>query len=77
VDIHALASLGGIDVPTGLAAAKAIDRSFDGITSIRALLNVGSAAMQRDQAGWAQAVDLGQLPALHPGRGLSRGGPER
>ena len=36
VDIHTLV-LRGIDVATGLAAAKAIDRGFDPITSIRAL----------------------------------------
>jgi hypothetical protein len=36
VDIHALA-LHGIDLPTALAAAKAIDTSFDPATSIRAL----------------------------------------
>ena len=36
LDIHTLVAH-GIDVPTGLAAAKAIDRNFDPITSIRAL----------------------------------------
>jgi hypothetical protein len=84
VDLHALVSRGGIDVPTGLAAAKAIDRSFDPITSIRALQYYGDgtlsrvpAAMQRDLTRWAQAVDLGELPALHPLRGLSPGGLER
>ena len=84
VDLHALVSRGGIDVPTGLAAAKAIDRSFDPITSIRALQYYGDgtlsrvpAAMQRDLSRWAQAVDLGELPALHPLRGLSPGGLER
>ena len=36
MDIHALV-LHGIDAPTSLVAAKAIDLSFDPITSIRAL----------------------------------------
>jgi hypothetical protein len=83
VDIHALVSH-GIDVPTGLAAAKGIDRTFDAITSIRALqfygdgtLNRVPAAMQRDLTRWAQAVDLGKLPALHPRPSLSPGGLER
>jgi hypothetical protein len=35
-DIHALASH-GIDLPTALAAAKVIDKSFDPATSIRAI----------------------------------------
>src|SRR5439155_25259565 len=54
VDIHTLVSY-GFDVPTGLAAAKAIDRSFDPAISIRALQFYGDgtldrvpAAMQRD-----------------------------
>jgi len=83
VDIHTLATQ-GVDVPTGLAAAQAIDPSFDPITSIRALqfygdgtLNRVPVAMQRDLTRWAQAVDLGELPALHPQRGLSPGGLER
>jgi hypothetical protein len=83
VDIHALVSH-GIDVPTGLAAAKAIDRNFDPITSIRALQFYGDgtlsrvpAAMQTDLTRWAQAVDLAKLPLLVPRRGLSPGGLER
>lgn len=83
VDIHTLV-LHGIDVPTGLAAAKAIDRGFDPITSIRALQFYGDgtldrvpATMQRDLTRWAQAIDLAKLPALHPRRGLSPGGLER
>jgi hypothetical protein len=82
-DIHALVSH-GIDVPTGLAAAKAIDRSFDPVTSLRALQFYGDgtldrvpAAIQRDLTRWAQAVDLGQLPSLRPRRGLTPGGLER
>src|SRR5260370_38553654 len=76
VDIHALVSH-GIDLPTGLAAAKAIDRSFDPTTSIRALQFYGDgtldrvpAAMQRDLSRWAQAVELGKLPVLQSRRGL-------
>ena len=83
VDIHTLV-LHGIDVPTGLAAAKAIDRRFDPVTSIRALqfygdgtLNRVPAAMQRDLTCWAQGVDLAKLPTLHPRPGLSPGGLER
>ena len=58
VDIHALVSY-GIDVPTGLAAAKAIDRSFDVAISIRALQFYGDGtldrvpvAIQRDLTRW-------------------------
>jgi hypothetical protein len=82
-DIHALV-LQGVDVPTGLAAAKAIDRSFDPTTSIRALQFYGDgtldrvpAAMQRDLSRWAQAVELRNLPVLQPRRGLSPVGLER
>jgi hypothetical protein len=82
VDIHALASH-GIDLATGLAAAKAIDRSFDPVTSIRALQFYGDGTldrvaegMRRDLTRWAQQVDLGKLPALRPQRGLSPGGME-
>ena len=74
----------GIDVSTSLAAAKAIDRQFDPLTSIRALQFYGygtlhrvPAAMQEDLTRWAQAVDLARLPLLHPRRGLSPEGPER
>lgn len=83
VDIHTRASH-GIDVPTGLAAAKAIDRAFDPVTSIRALQFYGDgtlhrvpAAMQRDLTRWAQAVDLTKLPVLGSRPGLSPGGLER
>ena len=83
VDIHTLA-LHGIDVSVGLAAAKAIDRSFDPATSIRALQFNGDGTlhrvpvpMQRDLTRWAQAVDLEKLPTLHPRRSLSPGGLER
>lgn len=83
VDIHALVSY-GIDVPTGLAAAKAIDRSFDVAISIRALQFYGDGtldrvpvAIQRDLTRLAQKVDLAKLPTLHPRRGLTPGGLER
>jgi hypothetical protein len=83
VDIHTLVT-NGIDVPTGLAAAKAIDRNFDPITSIRALqfygdgtLNRVPTAIQKDLTQWAQAVDLTKLPVLQPRRGLSPEGLER
>ena len=83
VDIHTLVSH-GVDVPTGLAAAKAIDRSFDPTTSIRALQFYGDgtldrvpSAMQRDLSRWAQAVELGKLPVLLSRRGLSPVGLER
>ena len=83
VDIHALAE-NGIDLPMALAAARAIDRSFDPTTSIRALQYYGdgtldrvSVSMQRDLTRWAQAVDLDKLPRLHSQRGLHPGGMER
>jgi Nucleotidyl transferase AbiEii toxin, Type IV TA system len=83
VDIHALASH-GIDLPTALAATKAIDTSFDPATSIRALQFYGdgtldriSLNMRQDLTRWAQAVNLGKLPRLRPRRGLSPGGMER
>ena len=83
VDIHTLVSH-GVDLATGLAAAKAIDRSFDPTISLRALqfygdgtLNRVPVPMQRDLIQWAQAIDLEKLPTLHPKRGLSLGGFER
>ena len=83
VDIHALV-LHGIDVPTSLAAAKAIDLSFDPITSIRALqfygdgtLNRVPAVIRQDLTRWARAVDLDKLPVMHPQRGLTPEGRER
>jgi hypothetical protein len=82
VDIHTLVSH-GIDVPTGLAAAKAIDRKFDPATSIRALQFYGDgtlsrvpAAMQSDLTRWAQMVNLAKLPVLQSRHGLSPGGLE-
>lgn len=83
VDIHTLVTH-GVDVPTGLAAAKAIDRGFNPATSVRALqfygdgtLNRVPPAMQRDLTRWSQAVDLSKLPVLHPRRGLGPEGLER
>jgi hypothetical protein len=80
VDLHTLVSH-GIGVSLGLAAAKAIDRSFDPITSVRALqffgdgtLNRVPVAIQRDLTRWAQEVDLAKLPLLRARRGLSPGG---
>ena len=82
VDIYALVSH-GIDLPTALAAAKAIDASFDPAISVRALQFYGdgsldrvSVTMRQDLTRWAQAVDLGKLPSLRPRRGLSPGGME-
>ena len=82
VDIHALAAH-GIDLPTALAAAKAIDTNFDPATSIRALQFYGdgtlarvSLTMRQDLTRWARAVDLGRLPRLRSRRGLSAGGME-
>jgi hypothetical protein len=72
VDIHTLVSH-GIDVSTGLAAAKAIDQSFDPEISIRALQFYGDgtldrvpAGMQRDLTRWAQVVNLDKMPVLPP-----------
>jgi len=69
-DIHALAKH-GIDIPTALAAARAIDSQFNPATSIRALqfygdgtLNRVPIGMQEDLTRWAQAVDLAKLPTL-------------
>jgi hypothetical protein len=82
VDLHTLAAH-GIDMATGLAAAKAIDRNFEPAVSIRALQFYGDgtldrvpAGMQRDLARWAQAVDLGKLPVLGGKPGLSPAGLE-
>jgi len=55
-DIHALVSH-GIDVPTGLAAAKAIDRSFDPITSLRALQFFGRRDARSGSGRYAAGFD--------------------
>lgn len=77
VDIHTLVSH-GIDLPAGLAAAKAIDKSFEPSMSIRALQFYGDGtlgrvpiAMQKDLTRWAQIVRLEKLPTMHPKRHLS------
>jgi hypothetical protein len=82
-DIHTLASH-GIDLQTGLAAATAIDKTFDPAISIRALQFYGDGtldrvteSMRRDLTRWARQVDLAKLPALTPKRGLNPGGMER
>jgi hypothetical protein len=82
VDIHALAST-GIDRATGLAAAMAIDKTFDPATSIRALQFYGDGTldrvpegMRRDLTRWAQQVDPGKLPAVRAQHGLSPEGTE-
>jgi hypothetical protein len=76
VDLHTLA-LHGVDIALGLAAAKAIDRSFDPGISVRALQFYGDGTldrvppeMRRDLTRWAHAVDLGKLPALQSKPGL-------
>jgi hypothetical protein len=83
VDIHTLVAH-GVDLATGLAAAKAIDKQFDPAISVRALqfygdgtLNRVPVAMQRDLIRWAQSINRENLPTLHPKRGLSLGGFER
>ena len=83
VDIHALA-IAGIEVATGLAAARAIDRGFDAGLSVRALQFYGDGTldrvpeeMKRDLTKWARAVDLATLPRLHGREELSPGGLEQ
>lgn len=83
VDIHALVS-SGIDIPTALASARAIDSQFEPATTIRALQFYGDgtlsrvpAGMQRDLTNWARAVDLAKLPTLTSRRGLAPEGLSR
>jgi hypothetical protein len=83
VDIHALVS-NGIDVPTALAAARAIDSQFNPAISIRALQFYGDGTLsrvpigvQQDLTRWAQAVDLARLPGVHSRRGLTSEGISR
>ncbi len=82
IDIHALASH-AIDLQTGLAAAAAIDKTFDPAISIRALQFYGDGTLdrvpenvRRDLTRWARQIDPAKLPALKPRRGLSPGGVE-
>jgi hypothetical protein len=70
VDIHALASH-GVDIATGLAAAGTIDRTFDPVTSLRALQFYGDGTLNRvpdsirlDLIRWARGVDLAALPTF-------------
>ena len=74
----------GIDVATGLAAARAIDRGFDPATSVRApqfygdgTLNRVPDKMRQDLTRWAQEIDLAKLPPLHGREEISQGGFER
>jgi hypothetical protein len=83
VDIHALASR-GVDIPTALAAARAIDSRFDPATSIRALQFYGDGdlsrvpiKMQLDLTRLAQAVVVAKLPRLPARRGLAPEGLSR
>jgi hypothetical protein len=83
IDVHALIEH-GIDVPTELAAARAIDARFAPGLSIRALQFFGDgtlsrvpATIQRDLAEWARRVDAANLPTLHARGDLSPGGLER
>lgn len=82
-DIHALVSH-GIDIPTGLAAARAIDAKFQPEISVRALQFYGDGTLarvpvgiQRDLTRWAQSVDLAKLPHLASQRGLAPAGLSR
>jgi hypothetical protein len=77
VDIHALA-LNGVDLPTALAAARAIDSRFNPATSVRALQFYGDGTLsrvpigvQQDLTRWARAVDLAKLSSLTSRRGLA------
>jgi hypothetical protein len=79
IDIHALVSH-GIDIPTGLAAARAIDTKFKPEISLRALQFYGDGtlsrvpkAIQLDLTHWARSVDLVKLPQLSSRRGLAPG----
>jgi len=83
VDIHALVSH-GIDIPSALAAALAIDSHFDAQISIRALQFFGDGTLnrlplevQRDLTRWARAVDLSKIPTLPARRGLAPEGLSR
>jgi hypothetical protein len=83
VDIHALVS-NGIDIPTALAAGRAIDSRFEAGTSIRALQFYGDGTlrrvpvgMQKDLTRWAQAVELAKVPTLSSRRGLAAEGLSR
>ena len=77
VDIHALVAA-GIEIPVGLAAARAIDAAFNPALSVRALQFYGDGTLdrvprgvQQDLTRWAQGVDLTNLPCLAGHRGLT------
>jgi Nucleotidyl transferase AbiEii toxin, Type IV TA system len=77
VDLHALVRH-GVDVPTALAAARAIDVQFEPSISIRALQFYGDgsldrvpAGMQQDLTRWARAVDEAKLPVIPARHGLA------
>jgi hypothetical protein len=76
-DIYALVEH-GIDVSTGLAAARSIDAKF------RALQFFGDgtlarvpATIQRDLSRWARGADPAKLPILRARGDLSPGGLDR
>ena len=83
VDIHALV-FHGIEIPTALAAARAIDAEFQPEISLRALQFYGDGTlarvpvgMQQDLTRWAQSVNLAKLPHSASRRGLAPGGLSR
>jgi hypothetical protein len=83
VDIHALASH-GVDIPTGLASARAIDPQFNPAISLKALQFYGDGSLsrvpievQRDLTRWAEAVDVAKLPKVSSRRGLAPEGLSR
>jgi hypothetical protein len=83
VDLQALVSH-GVDIPTGLAAARAIDAGFQPEISLRALQFYGDGTLarvpvgiQRDLTRWAQSIDPEKLPHLTSRRGLAPGGLSR
>lgn len=63
VDLHTLAA-NGIDISTGLAAGKAIDRNFDPSISIRALQFYGDGTLERVPGG-----DAARSNPVGPGGG--------
>jgi hypothetical protein len=83
MDIYALVEH-GIDVSTGLAAARAIDARFEPEVSIRALQFFGDGTLsrvpetiQRDLSRWARGADTANLPILRSRGNLSPGGLDR
>jgi hypothetical protein len=77
VDVHALVSH-GVDLPTALAAARAIDERFVPETSVRALQYFGDGTLdrvtesvRRDLTRWVRNVDVRRLPLLRSRGGIS------